>query len=123
MATISKSPWTVTALLRECMALLRDPATVVRSRPLNPQVNSAKSEWSKLHRRIIIDTSQYGYVTMILHELLHMILSETVEPIFDEKIEEATIGGIERALYDHVAASPYLMKRWRTEIARKVHRK
>lgn len=112
-------PWSISSLLRECMALLRDRNTRVTFRFHDPSKKSADSEYSDHERKITIDASQDGYVSSMIHELLHMVLDRDISERFNEDVQEAIISGLEQACYRRVSKSKYMMRTWREEIVKR----
>jgi hypothetical protein len=73
---------------------------------------------------VTIDPRLDGRVTVVIHELLHVYLSErlSIEKVASERVVEAMINGLEAELYNYVSAPSrtHLLESWNKAIGRKL---
>jgi hypothetical protein len=116
--------WTRPRLLAALGKTLRQPTVKVVPASFSPADCSAEVtyEWQgkTLHAVLLLDHSQEGAVTCVLHELLHAHLDAALEPVLGEELAEAAIAGIEDALARNLKKRPRAYETWRKAIIRKV---
>jgi hypothetical protein len=56
----------------------------------------------------------------VMHELIHVVISEIVVGKFDLTLEEAFLLGLENYLWDHVSKSKRAKARWQALIDKKL---
>jgi hypothetical protein len=114
-------PWTLDALERACRKVLVERSSLrLKALPLS---RSADCEWVEPggHARMRVDPHQTGLLTGVVHELLHVALSETLAA-FDEDLSEEIICALEVRLTTRISLSKRRVAWWRKAITGKLPR-
>ncbi len=114
-------PMTFKAIIRKCKALCKSKKTVIRIQRLR-QDRCADSAWWEEGSLIVsmrIDPAQGGYVPLVIHELLHVVLYDLIGSKFDRDTEETIINGLEHEICNHhLSQAQY--REWRKIIEAKL---
>lgn len=105
---------------------LTQPTVTVENAIFDPRDCSAACHYEngrKLKATILLDATQDGSVTLVLHELLHTMLDANLEDFLNAELAEYAICGIEEGVLRQMKKSPRQYERWRNAIIRKVEDK
>lgn len=115
--------WTRARLLTEMRRLLNQPTVTLEPASFDPRDCSAACHYKpgtrKLNATIMIDGTQDGALTLVLHELLHPLLDDHLEGFLNHELAEFAISGIEEGMLRVLRRNPREYERWRNAIARK----
>jgi len=67
-----------------------------------------------------VDANNTPVVHYVIHELLHVILSELVLGKFDDSLEEVMIVALDTHIFEFVSKSKSRLAKWNTLIERKL---
>jgi hypothetical protein len=116
--------WTRAKLLRQLRKNLNTPGVKVSPASFSPKDCSAACSYESGTRKpnavILIDHTQDGAITMVVHELLHPLLDELLETFLNDELAEFAISGIEEGMLRALKKNAREYERWRNAIARKV---
>jgi hypothetical protein len=116
--------WTRARLLRQLRRNLAAPGVVLRPTSFSPEDCSAsccyESGTRKPNAVILIDHTQDGALTMVVHELLHPLLDDLLGTFLNDELAEFAISGIEDGMLAKLKKNSREYERWRNAIARKV---
>lgn len=70
--------------------------------------------------KIDVDANNQPVIRFVIHELLHVVLSELVIGKFDETLEEVLIVSLDGYIYEWVAKSKSRTAKWTTLIEKKL---
>jgi len=117
-------PWSRARLLRQLRRNLNAPGIELRAASFSPRDCSAACSYEVGARKpkaiILIDHTQDGALTLVVHELLHPILDEQLESFLNPELAEFAISGIEEGMLRALKKNAAEYERWRNAIARKV---
>jgi hypothetical protein len=90
----ARSPWTLESLERACRKVLLERSSL-RLKAL-PMSRSADCEWVEPdgHAKMRVDPHEVGLRTGAVHELLHVVLNDTLS-VFDESLAEQVVCAFE----------------------------
>lgn len=103
--------------------LLERPTTTVTARPKrNGYMADAEFEakYPPAYVKIEIDLNNPDPVWIVVHELLHVVLSAMVLGRLDDSLEEVVILSMDKYFYDWIKASPKRLNRWKTLVEKKL---
>jgi hypothetical protein len=116
--------WTRAKLLRQLRRNLNSPGVVLRPASFSPKDCSAACSYEagtrKPNATILIDHTQDGALTMVVHELLHPLLDDLLGTFLNDELAEFAISGIEDGMLAKLKKNAREYERWRNAIARKV---
>jgi hypothetical protein len=116
--------WTRAKLLRQLRRNLNAPGVVISPASFSPADCSAACHYEagtrKPNATILIDHTQDGALTMVVHELLHPLLDDLLGAFLNDELAEFAINGIEEGLLTKLKKNGREYERWRNAIARKV---
>ena len=116
--------WTRAKLLRQLRRNLNAPGVKIAPTSFSPEDCSAACSYDtgtrKPNATILIDHTQDGALTMVLHELLHPVLDDLLEAFLNAELAEFAISGIEEGMLRALKKNAPEYERWRNAIARKV---
>lgn len=69
---------------------------------------------------IRIDANNLPVERYVMHELLHVVLSELVRGKFDDTMEEVLIVALDTDLWNYVSKSKPRLARWKKTVERKI---
>lgn len=69
---------------------------------------------------IDLDLNALEPIGIVIHELIHVVMSELVLGKFDESLEEVIVLGLDKYIYDWVKASPARKRKWQTLLDKKL---
>lgn len=85
---------------------------------------SARVDWDSIkplqNVYIRVDNDKDGRIRSVIHELLHIEFYNTLEPLFNEELEEVVILALEDQLYAYVHEHPHRVSLWRRAIEEKL---
>jgi hypothetical protein len=70
--------------------------------------------------KIVVDANNQPIIRYVIHELIHVVLSELVLGKFDETLEELLTVALDGYIYAWVAKSKSRTTRWTTLIGKKL---
>jgi hypothetical protein len=108
-------PWSRPRLHQHLYDLLNRPTTTVTARTkLRGFMADVvfDTRWPPQNVKIEIDMNNAEPIHTIIHELLHVVLSETVCGKFDSSLEEVVILSLDEYIYNWVKASPKRLAKW-----------
>jgi hypothetical protein len=70
--------------------------------------------------KIAIDANNNQTTQFVMHELIHVMISETVLGKFDATLEEAFLIGLENFMWDFISKSPVRLAKWEKLIQKKL---
>lgn len=70
--------------------------------------------------RIVVDPDKDGRIRCVVHELLHVALTENLRPIMDAVLEEFVILALEEGMDEYIKSSPRRLTSWRRAIETKL---
>ena len=70
--------------------------------------------------RITIDANNNENVKFVMHELIHVMISELILGCFDETLKEAFLLGLENWMWDFISKSPQRLAKWEKALAVKI---
>jgi hypothetical protein len=117
--------WNRKSLLRACEALIEREDFHLRLATVDPKESTAHVEygWKRgggVHDiNVTLDPSQGGLIESLLHECLHVVLSDLIGDSFNARLEEVIIRELERELWAKAMKSPEVAH-WRSLIDRKL---
>jgi hypothetical protein len=116
--------WTRARLLRQLRRNLNAPGVTLTTASFSPTDCSAACHYESGTRKpnaaILIDHTQDGALTMVVHELLHPLLDEPLGAFLNTELVEFAISGIEEGMLRKLKNNAHEYERWRNAIARKV---
>lgn len=116
-------PWTRARLLDELRRRLRSDTVKLRQAAFSPMDCSAachyETDGKRLDATILLDGAQDGAITLVVHELLHPLLDESLEAFLSPELAEYAINGIEEGMVARLRKNPRQYERWRNAIIRK----
>jgi hypothetical protein len=116
--------WTRAKLLRQLRRNLNTPGVKVSPAAFSPKDCSAACSYEAGTRKpnavILIDHTQDGALTMVVHELLHPLLDDLLGVFLNDELAEFAINGIEEGLLAKLKKNSREYERWRSAITRKV---
>lgn len=114
-----KVRWTRASVKRAIRALIQRDDVVIEQKEYVHGV--ATSNWYKKgeHIHIRCDIHKDGFITSVIHELLHIVLEDEMQR-FTYTVEEWMIAGIERELFSHINKSPSQLRWWRKHIEARI---
>jgi hypothetical protein len=116
--------WTRAKLLRQLRRNLNTPGIKVTPASFSPEDCSAACSYDVGTRKpnavILIDHTQDGALTMVLHELLHPVLDDRLDTFLNAELAEFAINGVEEGMLRALKKNAREYERWRNAIARKV---
>lgn len=108
-------PWTRPRLHQHLYDLLNRPTTTVKARTkLNGFMADVvyDTRWPPQNVKIEIDMNNPEPVWMVVHELLHVVFSETLCGKFDSALEEVVILSLDKYIYDWIKKNPKRRAKW-----------
>jgi len=69
---------------------------------------------------IEVDANNNDNTRFVIHELIHVVISELVLGKFDRTLEEVVVLGFEEYIWNFVRAKPSRLTRWEKLIAKKL---
>lgn len=119
----SRKPWSRVSLNQHLLKLLERPTTTIRTRPIRGSYAALvefDDKFPPAYIKIDVDANNQPVIRYVIHELLHVVLSELVIGKFDESLEEVLIVALDSHIYDWVAKSKSRVARWTTLIDKKL---
>ena len=117
-----RKPWSRPALNRHLLSLLDRPSTTLTSGSLRKEV-AARVEFDPnyppAYVRVQVDANNTPVARFVIHELLHVVMSEKVLGL-DETLEEVLIVALEAHLWAFVEKSKSRRTKWDSLIERKL---
>ena len=118
-----RRPWNRVSLHRHLLNLLSRPSTTLRTRQIRGSI-AARVDFDDIfppaYVHIDVDANNTPIIRFVIHELLHVVLSELVIGKFDETLEEVLIVALDGYIYEWVAKSKSRSARWTALIEKKL---
>lgn len=117
---------TPATVLRRCEEVLESPSVVVTFKPIpGGELARAISTYTTVRNKVqwvhvVVDLGRMGYLEGVLHELIHVVLSQYFER-FSPGLEEAMVAGLTELLEDKFFGTKR-GKKWRALIEAAVSR-
>lgn len=105
------------------MKLLERPTTSLRTLPIRGNTAARvkfDDNFPPAYVNVDVDANNQPVISNVIHELLHVILSELVIGKFDDTLEEVHIVALTTYIYEWVAKSKYRTKCWSALIEKKL---
>ena len=123
MAIRTRKPWSKVSLHRHLLSLLDRPTTTLKLRSKrNGYAGDCVFDdcFPPAYVRIEIDANNNKTTQFVMHELIHVIISEIVLGKFDATLEEAFLLGLERFMWDYISSKPARLAKWDKLIQKKL---
>jgi hypothetical protein len=124
MSPKPRAPWSRPKLHRQLLSLLDRPTTTLTART---KVNGSAAtvdfddNFPPRYVKVEIDLNNHeAVIPFVIHELVHVVLSELVLGKFDETLEEVMVVAISSFVAEWVIASPSRRTKWQKVIDRKL---
>lgn len=117
--------WNRQTLLAACEAVLqRDDVRLVRGKATTDNVTAhfdadVREDGAICNIVITVDPDQGGLIECVLHELLHIVLDQTINASFNSTLEERMIKALEQELFVKTINKGHL-RRWRKLVNEKL---
>lgn len=118
-----RKPWTRVSLHRHLLSLLDRPTTSLR---LGAKRNGTAAscdfddKFPPAYVKIVVDANNNDTVRFVIHELIHVVISELVIGKFDSTLEEVLVLSLETFIWSFVSTSRPRLARWEKLIAKKL---
>ena len=119
----ARKPWGKVNLHRQLLLLLDRPTTTLK---FGTKVNGIGADcdfddyfpprWIK----ITVDANNNDNVRFVIHELLHVMLSELVLGKFDQTLEEVLVLSLDTYMWNFVKSSKVRLAKWEALIQKKL---
>lgn len=119
----ARKPWGKVSLHRHLLSLLDRPLVTIKrvSKRSDTAADCTFDDfYPPRYIKIEVDANAGDIERSVLHELIHVILSELIWGKFDPTIEEVIILAFEDYMWDFISKSPQRRAKWTKIINRKI---
>lgn len=105
------------------MSLLDRPTTTLKFAPKRNGIAADcvfDDKWPPLYVNITVDANNNDTIRCVIHELIHVVISELVIGAFDATLEEVLVLAFETYIWNFVSSSKVRMQRWQKLIDKKL---
>jgi len=118
-----RKPWSRVSLHRHLLSLLDRPTTSLKFGTKRNGIAGYvdfDDKFPPAYVRITVDANNTPVAQYVVHELIHVVISELVLGKFDSTLEEIVVLSLDRYIWNFISTNKSRLAKWEKLIAKKL---